>query len=156
MQKAASPPLSSGALLRQGGRSVKYPAAGGALTMSQCPAPTLDDERGRIAMMRSSEGMKLVRADLVRRIDMLDARLRIHGPVGLSRLAAEVASIAGQHGLRPAQRLAEGLAVALAQGGRGAAILPWTDQLREACRCEATDEASGSTWLASVLSRLAG
>jgi hypothetical protein len=107
-------------------------------------------------MIRSSEGMKLVRADLCRRLDVVEARLKAHGPVGLSRMAAEIASIAGQHGLKPAQRLAEALAVALAQGGRGAAIVPWTEQLREACRCEVMDEAAGSTWLASVMSRLAG
>ena len=54
------------------------------------------------------------------------------------------------------QRLAEGLIVALDQGGRGAAIGPWIERLRDAIDSDAIDEQAGTSWLASVWVRLAG
>lgn len=106
---------------------------------------------------RADDGMKLVRADLVERLDALELRLARRGIVGGAEQASEIAMIAAEYGLRPVQRLAEGLAVALGTGGRGAAIGPWMEQLRAAIDCQSqNDEAAGTSWLASVLNRLAG
>jgi hypothetical protein len=103
-----------------------------------------------------ADGMKLVRGDLAERLDALEGRLARRGPHGAAEAVAAIARIAGDHDLRPVQRLAEGLTVALGEGGRGAAIGPWLEQLREAIGCAATDEASGSARLAAILTRLAG
>lgn len=104
----------------------------------------------------AGEGMKLVRADLCGRLDRLEAGLAARGSIGAMSDAGAIASLAAEYGLVPAQRLAEGLAVALSAGGRGAAIGPWIEQLRESIGCEATDESNGDNWLASVMVRLAG
>lgn len=106
---------------------------------------------------RADDGMKLVRADLFDRLDALEARLAKRGIVGGAEQASAIAMIAADYGLRPVQRLAEGLAVALGAGGRGAAIGPWMEQLRAAIDCRSQDdESAGTSWLASVLTRLAG
>lgn len=108
-------------------------------------------------MTRSSnEGMALVRADLSARLDALEAGLAGRGPIGAVGRAAAIAGLAADFGLMPVQRLAEGLGVALGQGGRGAAIGPWIERLRDAIGCDAVDEQAGTSWLASVWVRLAG
>jgi hypothetical protein len=104
----------------------------------------------------SSEGMMLVRTDLGARLDALEAGLARRGPIGTVSEAAAIAGVAADYGLIPVQRLAEGLGVALGQGGRGAAIGPWIERLRDAIGCEAVDEQAGTSWLASVWVRLAG
>jgi hypothetical protein len=105
---------------------------------------------------QSHEGMKLVRADLGARLDALEANLAKRGPIGSAGQAASIAALAVDYGLMPVQRLAEGLIVALDQGGRGAAIGPWIERLRDAIDSDAIDEQSGTSWLASVWVRLAG
>lgn len=105
---------------------------------------------------QSNEGMKLVRADLGGRLDALEANLARRGPIGMAGQAASIAALATDYGLVPVQRLAEGLIVALDQGGRGAAIGPWIERLRDAIDSDAIDEQAGTSWLASVWVRLAG
>ncbi len=101
------------------------------------------------------DGMQLIRAELVSRLDRLEASLSARGPlVGRDEIAA-IVGIAAEYDLSPVRRLAEGLGVALATGGRGAAIGPWIERLRDALSCDARDEKSAETWLASVLVRLA-
>ena len=105
---------------------------------------------------QSNEGMKLVRAGLGARLDALEANLGKRGPIGAANQAAAIAGVAADFGLVPVQRLAEGLVVALDQGGRGAAVGPWIERLRDAIDSEAVDEQAGTSWLASVWVRLAG
>jgi hypothetical protein len=100
--------------------------------------------------------MKLVRADLGHRLDALEAGLARRGPIGTAGLAASMAVLAADYGLMPVQRLAEGLVVALDAGGRGAAIGPWIERLRDAIDSDAIDEQANTSWLASVWVRLAG
>lgn len=106
--------------------------------------------------MPTHEGMKLVRADLCDRLDRLEKGLAARGSIGAATDAAGIAATAAEYGLFPVQRLAEGLAVALGTGGRGAAIRPWIERLRDSIDCEAVDEQAGDSWLASVMVRLAG
>lgn len=103
-----------------------------------------------------NEGMKLVRADLGHRLDALEAGLARRGPIGIAGQAAAIAALATDYGLMPVQRLAEGLVVALDAGGRGAAIGPWIERLRDAIDSDAVDEQANTSWLASVWVRLAG
>jgi hypothetical protein len=107
-------------------------------------------------MRNAKDATQVVRTDLCRRLERLETTLAARGPIGLSAQAAEISAIAGEHGFRPAVRLAEGLAVALAAGGRGAAAGAWIERLRDAIGCEAADEGSETSWLASVMVRLAG
>jgi hypothetical protein len=100
--------------------------------------------------------MKLVRAGLGAQLDVLEASLVKRGPIGTMGQAAAIAAVAVDFGLMPVQRLAEGLIVALDQGGRGAAIGPWIERLRDAIDSDAVDEQAGTSWLASVWVRLAG
>jgi hypothetical protein len=102
------------------------------------------------------EGLKLVRADLCARLDALEASLSARGTIGAATDAGAIAALASDYGLLPVQRLAEGLAVALGAGGRGAAIGPWIERLRDSIGCEAVDEQAETSWLASVMVRLAG
>ena len=104
----------------------------------------------------TGEGMKLVRADLCGRLDRLEAGLAARGSIGVASDAGAIASLAAEYGMVPTQRLAEGLAVALGSGGRGAAVGPWIERLRDSIGCEAADESEGDNWLASVMVRLAG
>lgn len=106
--------------------------------------------------MEMVEGMKLVRAGLCGRLDALEESLGTRGVVGAAAQAGALASEAAEYGLVPVQRLAEGLAVALGAGGRGAAIGPWIERLRDSIQCDAVDETAGTSWLASVMVRLAG
>jgi len=106
--------------------------------------------------MAATEGMAVVRAELRARLDTLEAGLAARGPIGASAGAGGIAMLAGDYGLLPVQRLAEGLAVALGSGGRGAAIGPWLERLRDAIGCDAVDDEAGARWLASVMVRLAG
>jgi hypothetical protein len=104
----------------------------------------------------AKDGMKLVRAELARRLDRLESGIAARGPIGMRAEAAEIAGLAAEYGLMPVQRLAEGLSVALGEGGRGAAIRPWIELLRDSIGCEAMDEQAATGWLASVMVRLAG
>lgn len=106
--------------------------------------------------MAVMKGMMLVRVNLADRLDALEAGLAARGPIGASAEATSIAGIAAEYGLLPVQRLAERLAVALGTGGRGAAIGPWIERLRDSIGCEAIDEQAGTSWLASVMVRLAG
>jgi hypothetical protein len=105
---------------------------------------------------QSNEGMKLVRAGLGARLDALEEGLSKRGPIGTATQAAAIAAVAADYGLVPVQRLAEGLVVALDEGGRGAAVGPWIERLRDAIDSEAVDDQAGTSWLASVWVRLAG
>jgi hypothetical protein len=105
---------------------------------------------------QSNEGMKLVRADLCARLDALEASLAKRGSIGAMGHAMVIAGVAADFGLAPVQRLAEGLGVALDAGGRGAAIGPWIERLRDSISCEVIDDQAGTSWLASVWVRLAG
>ncbi|HET8611463.1 MAG TPA: hypothetical protein VFL92_01720 [Sphingomonas sp.] len=107
--------------------------------------------------LERNEAMLLVRADLGRRLDGLEARLERRGPIGAEGEAWTIAMLAGDYGLAAAQRLAEGLAAALGRGGRGAAIGPWLERLRDAID-DATpgDRPADDAWLAAVMVRLAG
>jgi hypothetical protein len=101
------------------------------------------------------DGMQLLRAALVSRLDHLEMALKARGPlVGQDDIAA-IVGIAAEHDLSCVRRLAEGLGSALAAGGRGAAIGPWIERLRDALDSDARDEQSADTWVASVLVRLA-
>jgi len=102
------------------------------------------------------DGMMLVRGDLCDRLDALEKALASRGSLGVAAQADAIALLAAEYGLHPVQRLAEGLSVALGAGGRGAAVGPWIERLRDAIGCEAVDEQSGISWLASVMVRLAG
>lgn len=104
----------------------------------------------------AADGMTLVRAELARKLDALETGLATRGPIGMAGEAAGIAMLAGEYGLVPVQRLGEGLAVALGEGGRGAAIRPWIELMRDSIGCEAMDERAATGWLASVMVRLAG
>jgi hypothetical protein len=103
-----------------------------------------------------SEGMMLVRAELRGRLDALEKALAARGSLGVGAHADAIAALAGDYGLQSVQRLAEGLSVALGAGGRGAAVGPWIERLRDSIGCESVDEQAGTSWLASVMIRLAG
>jgi len=108
-------------------------------------------------MTRSpSDGMMLVRANLCDRLDALEKALAARGSLGVGAHADAIAAVAGDYGMGSVQRLAEGLSVALGAGGRGAAVGPWIERLRDSIGCEAVDDQAGTSWLASVLVRLAG
>ncbi|WP_419826960.1 hypothetical protein [Sphingomonas sp.] len=107
-------------------------------------------------MRDAKDAAQMVRTDLCRRLERLEAALAARGPIGLAAEAAEIGAIAGEHGFRPAVRLAEGLAVALESGGRGAAVGPWIERLRDAIGCEAADTGAETSWLSSVVVRLTG
>jgi hypothetical protein len=102
------------------------------------------------------DGIKLVRTDLHGRLDALEMCLTMRGPLGTAEQAAAIVAIATEYGLTSVQRLAEGLTVALSAGGRGAAVGPWMERLREAIDSPAAHDGQETTWLASVFSRLAG
>lgn len=103
-----------------------------------------------------SDGMMLVRANLCDRLDALERALAARGAFGVAAHADAIAALASEYGMGPVQRLAEGLSVALGDGGRGAAIGPWVERLRDSIGCEAVDDQAGTSWLASVFVRLAG
>lgn len=102
------------------------------------------------------DAMRLVRGDLSRRLDALEAMLARRGPIGSRAEADAIAALAADYGLVPALRLAEGLGVALGAGGRGSAVQPWVERLRDAIHCRAADPRASDTWLASVMVRFGG
>lgn len=107
----------------------------------------------------AGDGMRLVRADMCARLDRLETSLA-KGTVGARGEAIGIAEIALEYGMPVVLRLSEGLKVALASGGRGAAVGPWIERLRDALACDeadaATSDSAGDTWLASIMVRLAG
>jgi hypothetical protein len=102
------------------------------------------------------DGMTVVRAQLCDRLDGLERALATRGSLGLAGHADAIGALARDYGLFSVQHLAEGLSVALGAGGRGAAIGPWIERLRDSIGCESVDEQSGTSWLASVMVRLGG
>lgn len=104
----------------------------------------------------SDDAMRLVRGEMGRRLDTLEALLGRRGPLGIRAEVDALCALAAEYGLMPALRLAEGLSVALGQGGRGAAIGPWIERLRDAIDCRAADPCASDTWLASIMVRFAG
>jgi hypothetical protein len=100
-----------------------------------------------------ADAIRMVRADLCRQVDSLERRLRRRGAPGLREEAERIAGIAAEYAMGPAQRIADGLCGALGAGGRGAAVQPWIDRLREAIDCDSQD--AGDAWMASVLVRFA-
>lgn len=104
----------------------------------------------------SDDAMRLVRGDLCRRLDRIEAAVARRGAFGLEAEAASLCALTAEYGLGSAQRLAEGLQVSLGSGGRGAAVQPWIERLRDAIHCQVADPRASDTWLASVLVRFAG
>lgn len=102
----------------------------------------------------AADAMRMVRAEICRRLDLLERGLARRGTVGARAEAEAIVAICAEYGLGAALRVAEGLMVALGNGGRGAAVAPWIEKLRDAIDCEAAD--AGDTWLASIMVRLAG
>lgn len=97
-----------------------------------------------------------IRDELCARVDQLERDFRLLSVGELGRRADAVRRIARNNDLIAVGRLASGLGDAIAAGGRGAAVQPWFDGLREALGCERQDEAAASAFLASVSMRLAG
>ncbi len=91
--------------------------------------------------------MNGVRAELALRIAALESAQR-----PLRQLASDldqVRRIARAAGMLPAVTVAHALEAALARGERGPLIKGWLDILRDAVKCEATDEASCDTYAAA-------
>jgi hypothetical protein len=104
----------------------------------------------------SEDAMRLVRGEMSRRLDAIEATLARRGSLGVRADVDALCALASEYGLTPALRLAEGLSVALGAGGRGAAIGPWIERLRDAIDCRAADPRASDTWLASIMVRFAG
>ena len=104
----------------------------------------------------SEDAMRLVRGEMGRRLDALEVVLARRGPLGVRADVDALCGLAAEYGLTSALRLAEGLSVALGQGGRGAAVGPWVEKLRDAIDCQAVDPRASDTWLASIMVRFAG
>jgi len=101
----------------------------------------------------SSESM---RTELKARIDQLQRDFRLLSTGELCRRADMIRHIADGERLEVVRRLAVGLREAIAAGGRGAAVQPWFDGMREAVSSPMQDDAAARAFLAVVSTRLAG
>ncbi|USI71808.1 hypothetical protein [Sphingomonas morindae] len=108
-----------------------------------------------LAAAPDAEARRQVRGELCRRLDVLEAGLGQRDGIAARLEAQHILALAAEQRLTSAARLAEGLAAVLRAGGRGAAIQPWIDRLRDAIGCEAEGAAAGDAWMASVMVRLA-
>ena len=104
----------------------------------------------------TGDAIRLVRGEMCRRLDALETRVSRYGGTGLRGEAEALVALAAEYGLATPQRLAEGLAVALGQGGRGVAVAPWIERLREALASAGEETGGADTWLASIMVRFAG
>jgi hypothetical protein len=98
------------------------------------------------------DAMMLVRAELCRRVDRLEAPARRRSPAELSGAIGAIGHLAAAYGLTPVVRLAEAAQRALAQGGCPAAL--YLDRLHDAIGCTRNDEQAGEAMIASVSVRL--
>lgn len=106
--------------------------------------------------MGSGDAMRLVRGEMCRRLDALEAQVARRGALGADGLADALVALAAEYGMQTPLRLAEGLVVAIGRGGRGAAVQPWIDRLRDALSCTEERPGAADTWLASIMVRFAG
>lgn len=97
-----------------------------------------------------------IRDELIARIDQLQRDFRLLSTGELCRRADMIRHIAGAEQLEVVRRLAIGLREAIAAGGRGVAVQPWFDGMRDALDLPVQDEAAARSFLAAVSVRLAG
>lgn len=97
-----------------------------------------------------------IRRDLCAAVDELERDFRQLSIGELCGRVYRVRHTARAGDMVPVGRLAGALGDALAQGGRGAAIRPYLDAMREALGCDVQDEATARAFLAAVSVRLAG
>ncbi len=98
------------------------------------------------------EDSRMLRAELKRRVEAVEIALPRRPLAEIAALAA----LARSHGLRPVERLSDGLGRALAHGQAPAALAAWLERMRDAILCEETSEAAADACVAAVVVRLAG
>lgn len=101
--------------------------------------------------MGREDGM-LLRAELCRRIEAVERMLSRHPLAELAMLT----SLARAHGLRPLERLAAGLSLAVARREPATVRAAWLERMRDAAGCEETGEDAADACVAAVMVRLAG
>lgn len=97
-----------------------------------------------------------MRDELSARIDQLQRDFRLLSVGELCYRADMIRHIASAEQLEAVRRLAIGLRETIAAGGRGIAVQPWFEAMREAVDLPAQDDATARTFLAAVSTRLAG
>jgi hypothetical protein len=114
----------------------------------------LPEKAGAGPMRYRQDGIMLVRADL---IDRLDALQKAAGKLSVRDFLQGIATIrtmAAAYGLIPVVCLAEALDRAVRAQPRGCPAGLYFDRLRDAIGCERIDAAAGEAMLASISVRL--
>ena len=82
--------------------------------------------------LRGMNAMKLVRDDLVARVDAIDRRADRLRPAEVAHELEVIRRIAGRHGIGPALTVVHALEGALSRGERGPLVHDWLAILRDA------------------------
>lgn len=99
-------------------------------------------------MRDDRDAMMVVRSELFDRLDRLKQTSGRGSPADFDRRLEGIIGLAGTYGLRPVARLGEALR-------QGAGPVPlYLERMRDAIRCERSDEAAAQAMLASVSVRL--
>ena len=97
-----------------------------------------------------------VRADLVARIDAMDARAEATRPTDLAHELEAIRRIVARNGIGPAMGVVHALDTALSRGEHGALIHGWLAILRDAVGCTVSTQAASETYAAACAVRLNG
>ena len=96
------------------------------------------------------------RAELAQRIAALGLNTGTKRNADLAEDLAAIRRIAQAAGMQPAVSVARVLDAALARGERGPLVHGWIEVLRDAVRCERSDNATCDAYIAVCSVRLAG
>lgn len=99
---------------------------------------------------------RAIRADLVARIDAMDAHAERLRAGELAYELETIRRIVARHGIGPAVTVVHALDIALARGERGPLIHGWLAILRDAVGCTAPTPAAAETYAAACAVRLNG
>ena len=105
-------------------------------------------------MRADQDGMRLVRADLCERLDMLQRTIQRLPVRELMQQLGTIRTLALAYGLLPVAAVADALARAIAAEPRGCPAGLYLDRLRDAIGCDRLDAAAEQALLASVSIRL--
>ena len=105
-------------------------------------------------MHYAQDGMMIVRADLLDRLDSLQRAAGKMAVRDFVQRLATIRTVAAAYGLIPVVCLAEALERAVRAQPRGCPAQLYLDRLRDAIGCERIDDAASEVLLASISVRL--
>jgi hypothetical protein len=98
----------------------------------------------------------VVRADLIARINAMDAHADQLRPGELAYELEAIRRIAARHAIGPAMTVVHALDAALSRGERGPLVHGWLAILRDAVGCTSRTKAASETYAAACAVRLNG